>query len=154
MVQEAEANAEEDKAIKERVDTRNSFESYVYNMRNLMGDAEQGVAGKISEANREVTSRAYVGSFAALQTRLCGATGLQVVATRRFDRPIAHETKVNESRISCFDCLGVCTPIIDEARLNGDQSSRRLGTIFPARLRVVCNGALFPFRRLSWVSPH
>ncbi|XP_073314738.1 luminal-binding protein 8-like [Primulina huaijiensis] len=34
MVKEAEEFAEEDKKIKERIDARNSLETYVYNMRN------------------------------------------------------------------------------------------------------------------------
>lgn len=55
MVREAEEYAEEDKAVKDRIDARNSLESYLYNMKNLLDDEEKGVAGKISEADKEVS---------------------------------------------------------------------------------------------------
>ena len=54
MVKEAEEYAEEDKAVKDRIDARNSLESYLYNMKNLLDDEEKGVASKISEADKEV----------------------------------------------------------------------------------------------------
>ncbi|XP_024370014.1 luminal-binding protein 4 [Physcomitrium patens] len=38
MVKEAEEFAEEDKKMKERIDARNSLETYVYNMKNQVGD--------------------------------------------------------------------------------------------------------------------
>eukprot|EP00904_Undaria_pinnatifida_P001179 jgi/Undpi1/11061/HiC_scaffold_30.g13359.m1 len=53
MVKEAEEYAEEDKAVKDRIDARNSLESYLYNMKNLLDDEEKGVASKISEADKE-----------------------------------------------------------------------------------------------------
>lgn len=57
MVREAEEYAEEDKAVKDRIDARNSLESYLYNMKNLLDDEEKGVASKISEADKEVSFR-------------------------------------------------------------------------------------------------
>lgn len=54
MVREAEEYAEEDKAVKDRIDARNSLESYLYNMKNILDDEEKGVADKISEAYKEV----------------------------------------------------------------------------------------------------
>lgn len=54
MVREAEEYAEEDKAVKDRIDARNSLESYLYNMKNILDDEEKGVADKISEADKEV----------------------------------------------------------------------------------------------------
>lgn len=66
MVREAEEYAEEDKAVKDRIDARNSLESYLYNMKNLLDDEEKGVSDKISEADKEVrekkgTSTSFVG---------------------------------------------------------------------------------------------
>lgn len=55
MVREAEEYAEEDKAVKDRIDARNSLESYLYNMKNLLDDEEKGVSDKISEADKEVS---------------------------------------------------------------------------------------------------
>ncbi|CAI7867449.1 unnamed protein product, partial [Closterium sp. NIES-54] len=52
MVREAEEFADEDKKVKERVDARNSLETYVYNMKNTIGDKEK-VGGKISDEDKE-----------------------------------------------------------------------------------------------------
>ncbi|CAM9357551.1 unnamed protein product [Choristocarpus tenellus] len=53
MVREAEEYADEDKAVKDRIDARNSLESYLYNLKNTLDDEEKGVAGKISEVDKE-----------------------------------------------------------------------------------------------------
>ena len=39
--------------MKDRIDARNSLESYLYNMKNLLDDEEKGVSDKISEADKE-----------------------------------------------------------------------------------------------------
>lgn len=54
MLKDAETFKEEDKAVKTRLDARNSLESYVYNMKNILDDEEGGVGSKISEADKEV----------------------------------------------------------------------------------------------------
>jgi len=41
MVREAEEFAEEDKLVKERIDARNSLETYCYNMKNTVGDSDK-----------------------------------------------------------------------------------------------------------------
>jgi len=41
MVREAEEFADEDKAVKERVDARNSLETYAYNMKNSISDSDK-----------------------------------------------------------------------------------------------------------------
>ncbi|KAL6503927.1 Luminal-binding protein 5 [Orobanche gracilis] len=41
MVKEAEEFAEEDKKVKERIDARNSLETYVYNMRGQINDKDK-----------------------------------------------------------------------------------------------------------------
>lgn len=61
MVREAEEYAEEDKAVKDRIDARNSLESYLYNMKNLLDDEEKGVSDKISEADKEVSLLVSIG---------------------------------------------------------------------------------------------
>merc|ERR1712159_563065 len=50
MVQEAEEFAEEDKKMKDRIDSRNDLEGYCYNLKNMLEDEEKGIADKISEA--------------------------------------------------------------------------------------------------------
>merc|ERR1712086_233921 len=44
MIKEAEDYAEEDKKIKERIDSRNGLESYLYNLKNTLDDDEKGLA--------------------------------------------------------------------------------------------------------------
>ena len=52
MVEEAEKFAEEDKLLKEKIDTKNSFESYIYSMRNTVEDKDK-LAEKLSEEEKE-----------------------------------------------------------------------------------------------------
>merc|ERR1712086_1183566 len=53
MVREAEEFAEEDARVKSRIDGRNGFEGYLYNLKNMMDDEEKGVADKIEEDEEE-----------------------------------------------------------------------------------------------------
>ena len=52
MVKEAEEFAEEDKKVKERIDARNSLETYVYNMRNQINDKDK-LADKLESDEKE-----------------------------------------------------------------------------------------------------
>ncbi|KAE8710763.1 Luminal-binding protein 5 [Hibiscus syriacus] len=52
MVREAEEFAEEDKKVKEKVDARNSLETYVYNMKNQISDKDK-LGGKIESDEKE-----------------------------------------------------------------------------------------------------
>merc|ERR1719272_561911 len=49
MVREAEEFAEEDKAVKDRIDARNALEGYAYNMKNTLSDEEKGIKDKIDD---------------------------------------------------------------------------------------------------------
>ena len=53
MVREAEEFAEEDKAVKERIDSRNGLESYIYNLKNTLEDDEKGLADNISAEDKK-----------------------------------------------------------------------------------------------------
>ena len=53
MVKEAEDYAEEDKKIKERIDSRNGLESYLYNLKNTLDDDEKGVSDNISAEDKK-----------------------------------------------------------------------------------------------------
>lgn len=55
MIQDAEEYSEEDGILKERVDARNSLESYLYNMKTMLDDEESGMSSRISEPEKEVT---------------------------------------------------------------------------------------------------
>lgn len=55
MVQDAEDYNEDDRLIKEKTEAKNSLESYLYNMKNVLEDEEGGVASKVSEAEKEVS---------------------------------------------------------------------------------------------------
>lgn len=52
MVEEAEEFAEEDRKVKERIDARNSLETYVYNMKNTVNDKDK-LADKIEAEEKE-----------------------------------------------------------------------------------------------------
>ncbi|CAA6673343.1 unnamed protein product [Spirodela intermedia] len=52
MVREAEEFAEEDKKVKEKIDARNSLETYVYNMKNTIGDKDK-LADKLEAGEKE-----------------------------------------------------------------------------------------------------
>jgi heat shock protein 5 len=52
MIKEAEEFAEQDKLAKERIDAKNSFESYVYSMRNTIEDPEK-LANKLSDDDKD-----------------------------------------------------------------------------------------------------
>nr|AAA81954.1 BiP isoform B [Glycine max] len=52
MVREAEEFAEEDKKVKERIDARNSLETYVYNMKNQISDKDK-LADKLESDEKE-----------------------------------------------------------------------------------------------------
>ena len=52
MVEEAEKYAEEDKAHKERIESRNKLENYAYSLRNQLKD-DEGLGGKIEDEDKE-----------------------------------------------------------------------------------------------------
>merc|ERR1712196_416804 len=49
MVNEAEEFQEEDKKVREKIESRNQLENYVDSMKNPLSDSEKGVADKISD---------------------------------------------------------------------------------------------------------
>merc|ERR1719446_1782574 len=53
MVKEAEEFAEEDQKIRDKIDSRNGLENYVYSMKNQLSDGEKGIGDKISEDDKE-----------------------------------------------------------------------------------------------------
>jgi heat shock protein 5 len=53
MVREAEQYADEDKKVKERIDSRNGLESYLYNLKNTLDDDEKGLADSISAEDKK-----------------------------------------------------------------------------------------------------
>lgn len=52
MVREAEELADEDKKVKERIDARNTLETYLYNMRNQINDKDK-LADKLESDEKE-----------------------------------------------------------------------------------------------------
>jgi len=48
MVREAEEFAESDKLLKDKIDARNGFESYIYQIKNALDDPEKGLKAKLS----------------------------------------------------------------------------------------------------------
>lgn len=52
MVREAEEFADEDKKVKDKIDSRNALETYVYNMKNTINDKDK-LAEKIESDDKE-----------------------------------------------------------------------------------------------------
>jgi heat shock protein 5 len=52
MVEEAEKYAEEDKANRERIESRNKLENYAYSLKNQIND-EEGLGGKVDDDDKE-----------------------------------------------------------------------------------------------------
>ena len=51
MIKDSEKFAEEDKAIKEKIDAKNQFENYIYQMKNSVEDKDK-LADKIEEEDK------------------------------------------------------------------------------------------------------
>jgi len=57
MVQEAEEYAEEDKKVKEKIDSRNEFESHIYSVKSVVSDKDKW-EGKITEEEKDTVDEA------------------------------------------------------------------------------------------------
>jgi len=57
MIKESEKFADEDKKVKERVESKNELESYVYSLKNQVADKEK-LGGKLSDEEKETISNA------------------------------------------------------------------------------------------------
>merc|ERR1712100_540673 len=58
MVQEAEEFQEDDKKVREKIESRNALENYVYSMKNTLGGSEKGVADKMGDDDKETIEKA------------------------------------------------------------------------------------------------
>lgn len=57
MIKDAEKFADEDKKVKERVEAKNELESYVYSLKNQVGDKEK-LGGKLSDQEKDTITEA------------------------------------------------------------------------------------------------
>ncbi|XP_028395034.1 endoplasmic reticulum chaperone BiP-like [Dendronephthya gigantea] len=57
MINDAEKYADEDKKVKDKVESRNELESYAYSLKNQIGDKEK-LGGKLSEEDKGTVSKA------------------------------------------------------------------------------------------------
>ena len=58
MLREAKEFEEQDKITKERIDAKNSFENYIYSMKNTVEDKEKGIGAKLTEDEKETITNA------------------------------------------------------------------------------------------------
>ena len=58
MLREAKEFEEQDKITKERIDAKNSFENYIYSMKNTVEDKEKGIGAKLTEDEKETITSA------------------------------------------------------------------------------------------------
>ncbi len=57
---------QEDKKVKDRIDARNTLESYCYNLKNSMEDSEKGLADKMGEDDKSTVETAVQVCASAL----------------------------------------------------------------------------------------
>ncbi|KAK9480144.1 heat shock protein 70 family [Lipomyces japonicus] len=75
MVEEAEQYAEQDAALREKIEARNSFENYAANLRNQVNDdSETGYGGKIEEEDKETILDAIKEALDWLEENAADAT--------------------------------------------------------------------------------
>jgi heat shock protein 5 len=58
MLREAKEFEEQDKITKERIDAKNSFENYIYSMKNTVEDKEKGLGAKLTDDEKETITNA------------------------------------------------------------------------------------------------
>ena len=61
MLEEAEEFAEQDKLAKEKIDAKNSLESYIYSMKNSVEDPEK-LANKLDDSDKKTIKDAIKDS--------------------------------------------------------------------------------------------
>jgi len=67
MVADAEKFAEEDKMIRERVEAKNSLETYAYSLKNQLADESQ-LGGKLSDSDKETIEEAVKETISWIET--------------------------------------------------------------------------------------
>ncbi|KAK6526127.1 ATPase with role in protein import into the ER [Arthrobotrys megalospora] len=73
MIEEAEKFAEEDKLVKEKIESRNGLENYAYSLKNQVAD-EEGLGGKIEEEDKEKLNAAIKEATEWLEANAATAT--------------------------------------------------------------------------------
>merc|ERR1711861_36944 len=63
MVQEAEEFQEEDKKVREKIESRNALENYVYSIKNTLSDSEKGK--EVQDVCSPIISKVYKESGGA-----------------------------------------------------------------------------------------
>jgi heat shock protein 5 len=98
MVEEAEEFAEEDKKIKERIDSRNSLETYAYNMKNTVSDSDK-LGDKLEESDKSTIQDAVKEVLEWL------------------DENQEADTEEYEEKLKEIE--GICNPIVSQAYQEG-----------------------------------
>jgi len=73
MVEEAEKYADEDKAVRERIEARNGLENYAYSLKNQVNDKD-GLGGKIEEDDKETLLEAIKETQDWMEQNIATAT--------------------------------------------------------------------------------
>ncbi|KAJ6256212.1 Endoplasmic reticulum chaperone [Drechslerella dactyloides] len=73
MIEEAEKFAEEDKLVKEKIESRNGLENYAYSLKNQLAD-EEGLGGKIEEDDKETLQTAVKEAIEWLESNASTAS--------------------------------------------------------------------------------
>ena len=102
MVEEAEEFAEEDKKIKERIDSRNSLETYAYNMKNTVSDSDK-LGDKLEESDKSTIQDAVKEVLEWLDEN--------------------QEADTEESEEKLKEIEGICNPIVSQAYQQNEEDS-------------------------------
>jgi len=102
MVEEAEEFAEEDKKIKERIDARNSLETYAYNMKNTVSDSDK-LGDKLEESDKSTIQDAVKEVLEWL------------------DENQEADTEEYEEKLKEIE--GICNPIVSQAYQQNEEDS-------------------------------
>jgi heat shock protein 5 len=102
MVEEAEEFAEEDKKIKERIDSRNSLETYAYNMKNTVSDSDK-LGDKLEESDKSTIQDAVKEVLEWL------------------DENQEADTEEYEEKLKEIE--GICNPIVSQAYQQNEEDS-------------------------------
>jgi heat shock protein 5 len=102
MVEEAEEFAEEDKKIKEQIDSRNSLETYAYNMKNTVSDSDK-LGDKLEESDKSTIQDAVKEVLEWL------------------DENQEADTEEYEEKLKEIE--GICNPIVSQAYQQNEEDS-------------------------------
>jgi hypothetical protein len=111
------SRVQEDKKVKERIDSRNGLEGYCYNLKNMLEDADGGVKDKLSDDDKRTIETAVAETLEWMDdNQLAGADEYkakqrEIGACRRAMQRVCASQRVTCGAVACMLlCRGGCEP--------------------------------------------